>query len=101
MLREIPLLLMPVSAEPPFRHGEDIESDATAIRLAAAQWSCMALPVLGFPALSVPAGVFDGLPVGVQLVAGRFREDVLFDAAEVIEARTGFLTPVDPGTGHA
>ena len=68
VLRAIPLLLMPVSTEQPFEHGEDIESDTAAIRLAAAQWSCMALPVLGVPGLSVSAGVYGGLPVGVQLV---------------------------------
>ena len=100
VLAELPLLLMPVSAEHPFRHGEDIESDASAIRLAAAQWSCMALPLLGFPGLSVSAGVYDGLPVGVQLVAGRFREDLLLDAGEVIEARARVPSPVDPAPGY-
>jgi amidase len=95
VLGELPLLLMPVSAEPPFAHGEDIASDESAIRLAAANWSCMAIPCLGAPAISVPAAVADGLPVGVQLVAGRFREDLLLDAAEVIEARNDVATPVD------
>jgi amidase len=99
VLREIPLLLMPVSTEQPFEHGEDIESDATAIRLAAAQWSCMALPVLGVPGLSVSAGVYGGLPVGVQLVAGRFREDLVLAAGEVVEARAGVPSPVDLGVG--
>ncbi len=99
VLREIPLLLMPVSTEQPFEHGEDIESDATAIRLAAAQWSCMALPVLGVPGLSVSAGVYGGLPVGVQLVAGRYREDLVLAAGEVIEARAGVPSPVELGVG--
>lgn len=100
-LQELPLLLMPVSAEPAFSHGEDLATDQTAIRLAAAQWPCTSLPLLGFPALAVPAVVADGLPIGVQLVAGRFREDLLFDAAEVIEARSAVPSPVDPsGAGH-
>jgi amidase len=101
VLREIPLLVMPVSTEQPFEHGEDIASDASAIRLAAAQWSCMALPVLGFPALAVPAGVYGGLPVGVQLVAPRYREDLVLDAGEVIEARAGVPSPVELGVGFA
>jgi amidase len=95
ILGELPLLLMPISAEPPFPHGEDIASDESAIRLAAANWSCMAIPCLGAPAIAIPAAVADGLPVGVQLVAGRFREDLLFAAAEVIETRNGVATPVD------
>jgi amidase len=100
VLAETPLLLMPVSAEQPFEHGEDIESDTAAIRLAAAQWSCMALPLLGFPGLSVSAGVYGDLPVGVQLVAGRFREDLIFDAGEVIEARAAVPSPVELGMGY-
>ncbi len=100
VLREIPLLLTPVSTEQPFEHAEDIESDATAIRLAAAQWPCMALPVLGFPGLSVPAGVHGGLPVGVQLVAARFREDLVLAAGEVIEQRAGVPSPVELGVGY-
>ena len=99
VLRAIPLLLMPVSTEQPFEHGEDIESDATAIRLAAAQWSCMALPVLGVPGLSVSAGVYGGLPVGVQLVGARFREDLVLDAGEVIEERAGVPVPIELGVG--
>jgi amidase len=51
---------------------------------------------LGFPAISVPTGVADRLPVGVQLLGRRFREDTIFDAAEVIEARGGVLAPIDP-----
>ncbi|MCC2671642.1 MAG: Amidase, partial [Armatimonadetes bacterium] len=46
--------------------------------------------------VSVPTGVAGGLPVGVQLLGRRFREDTIFDAAEVIEARGGVLTPIDP-----
>jgi Protein of unknown function (DUF3096) len=29
-------------------------------------------------------------------VAGRFREDLCLDAAEIIENRAGYLTPIDP-----
>jgi amidase len=46
--------------------------------------------------VSVPTGVVDGLPVGVQLAGQRFREDTILDAAEVLEARCGPLTPIDP-----
>jgi amidase len=34
--------------------------------------------------------------MGVQLTAPRFREDLLFDAAEVIEAHCPSMTPIDP-----
>ena len=54
------------------------------------------LPLVGFPAVAMPTGVSDGLPVGVQLFAQRFREDLLLDAAEVVEGRAGLFTPIDP-----
>jgi amidase len=37
-----------------------------------------------------------GLPLGVQVIAGRYRENLALDAAEVIEARHGLMTPIDP-----
>jgi len=38
----------------------------------------------------VPVGLAHGVPVGVQLVAGRFREDLCLAAGEIIEARAGW-----------
>jgi amidase len=52
--------------------------------------------VLGFPAVSVTAGMSEGLPVGVQVISSRFREDLCLDPAELIEERSGVLTPIDP-----
>jgi amidase len=40
--------------------------------------------------------VVDGLPAGVQILGNRFREDTVFDAAEVIEARGDVPSPIDP-----
>jgi amidase len=48
------------------------------------------------PAVSVPTGVWGGLPLGVQVIGGRYREDLCLDAAEVIEAQRGLPTPIDP-----
>ncbi len=98
-MQEYPLVLLPVSAEQAFEHDADIASIESGLNVVAAQWSMMAIPVLGFPAISVPTGVVNGLPAGVQLLGRRFREDTLFDAGEVIEARAGSFTPVDPHTG--
>jgi len=61
-----------------------------------AQESQFAVPVLGLPAVSVPTGLAGALPIGVQLIGPRFREDLVLDAAEVIEARCPPITPIDP-----
>ncbi|MGK5174025.1 amidase family protein [Geodermatophilus sp. CPCC 205761] len=89
-------VLLPVSAEQAFEQDADIASVESMRRVMAAQASMMAIPVLGFPALSVPTGVAGGLPVGVQLLGRRFDENGILDAAEVIEARAGVFTPIDP-----
>lgn len=95
-LETCPLILMPVSAEQHFVQDADIHSVASMRRVMAANWSMMAIPLLGFPALAVPTGTAGGLPVGVQILGPRFREDIVLDAGAVIEARAGILTPIDP-----
>jgi amidase len=88
------ILLTPVSAEPPFEQDADILDPARARSLFAAQWPMTSVPVLGFPAVSVPTGLADGLPASVQLIGGRFAEDVILDAAQSIEHRAPRLVPV-------
>lgn len=89
-------VLLPVSAEQAFEQDADIAGVESMRRVMAAQASMMAIPVLGFPAVSVPTGIADGLPVGVQLLGRRFDEAGILDAAAVIEARAGTFTPIDP-----
>ncbi|MGG2465863.1 amidase [Streptomyces sp. RGM 3693] len=51
---------------------------------------------VGVPAVAVPTGVTAGLPQGVQVMAGMYREDLCLDAAQRIEERLGVLAPIDP-----
>jgi amidase len=95
-LAEHPLVVTPVSNEPAFPVDLDLVDADTTRRLMAAQIMQLAVPVLGLPSVSMPTGVADGLPMGVQITAGRFREDLCLDAATAIEARTPRLTPIDP-----
>lgn len=95
---DYPVVLMPVSLDLPFPVGADVESAETTARLLAAQAPMTAISVLGLPGLAVPVSMHDGVPVGVQIVAGQGREDLCFDAAEIIEAHAPMKTPIDPRT---
>ena len=86
--------LMPASGEQAFPVGLDLESFAAFERIWAAQLPQLAVPVLGLPAVSVPAGVEAGLPLGVQIVGPRYREDLCLAAAELVEARAGSALPI-------
>jgi aspartyl-tRNA(Asn)/glutamyl-tRNA(Gln) amidotransferase subunit A len=48
--------------------------------------SCLA----GLPGLSVPCGLSDGLPVGIQLIGRQFGENTLFAAGHALERAIGF-----------
>jgi amidase len=91
-----PVLLMPVSAELPFPDGLDLRDDASFARVWRAQLPQIAIPFMGLPALTVSTGLVGRIPVGVQVVSGRYREDVCLLAGEAIEAAGTPSTPVDP-----
>lgn len=92
-----PILICPVSGELPFPDQLDVESPESFQRVFDAQLTQLALPVLGLPGLTVSTGMEDGVPVGIQLVAGRFEEDHLLRAGEIIEGGGSPDSPVDPG----
>lgn len=95
-LRQYPVLLCPVSGELPFPQQLDVRSEADFARVYAAQLTQRALPTLGLPALSVATGQVGSAPVGVQLVSGRYREDIVLAAGAVIEMAGHRPTVADP-----
>ena len=48
------------------------------------------MPLAGIPAISIPSGSSDGLPVGFQLAGPAFSENRLLDAAYALEQAIGF-----------
>jgi len=93
---ETPLLLAPVSGELPFPDLLDVESDDAFRRCYEAQLLQCAIPFVGLPGLTVTTGAAGQTPVGVQLIAGRYREDVLLQAGRLIEAASPPVTACDP-----
>jgi amidase len=87
---EYPVLLLPVSAELPFPDKLDLQGDEAYARVWRAQMTQIGVPFMGLPGLSVAMGsAMSGAgpsPVGVQVVAGRYREDLCLAVGEIIEA---------------
>jgi amidase len=90
------VLLMPVSGELPFPDGLDLRDDASFARVWRAQLTQIAIPFMGLPGLTVSTGLVGRLPVGVQVVSGRYREDLCLLAGEAIEAGGTPSAPIDP-----
>jgi len=95
-LSRYPVLLLPVSGELPFPDGLDMEGEAGFQRVWDAQLTMRALPAMGLPGLVVSTGIVNDVPVGVQIVASHFREDLCLLAGKAIEERGTPPSPIDP-----
>jgi amidase len=91
-----PLVVGPVFTQPPFEVGYDVAGVEQAWDVMGQLRLVVAVNLLGIPAVALPVGVADGLPMGVQVIGDRFREDLALDGAAAIEAALGVITPIDP-----
>jgi amidase len=95
-LERYPVVLLPVSAELPFDADLDLRDAASYERCWRAQATMVGLPITGLPCLSLATGAVHDRPVGVQILAGRFREDLCLAAGEAIESRGPQVTVASP-----
>ncbi|MEM7176236.1 MAG: amidase family protein [Pseudomonadota bacterium] len=93
---QYPVLLSPISGELPFENNGDVASPERFAEIIEAQLTQVGLPLMGLPGLAVATGMSGTRPVGVQLIAGRYREDRLIAAGTAIEAAGTAPSPVDP-----
>lgn len=91
-----PVMVMPSCGEPSLEAELDTQGREGALRTLEGLRFQLACPALGLPGLSVPVGEHAGQPLGVQIVAARYREDLCLAAGEIIEAHEGVRTPIDP-----
>jgi aspartyl-tRNA(Asn)/glutamyl-tRNA(Gln) amidotransferase subunit A len=83
------VLVSPTSPTVAFRFGEK-----TANPLAMYLADVLTIPpnMAGLPGLSIPCGLSEGLPVGLQLIGPQFSENTLFRTGHALETAIGFDT---------
>lgn len=79
---EFDILVGPTTPSPAFKLGEKTDDP---LQMYLGDIMTVAANLVGVPAISVPAGEIDGLPIGVQLFADQSNENVLFEAATIVE----------------
>jgi Asp-tRNA(Asn)/Glu-tRNA(Gln) amidotransferase A subunit family amidase len=97
-MAEVPLLLSPVSLAPAFPHGEGGYRPGSGYRetMRHSQW----LNLAGLPALSIPVGSADGLPIGVQLIGRPEEDELVLRVGALLEAARGPWQPPPVGSGR-
>ena len=95
-MREVPILISPVSATPAFRHGEGTWSSGAEQcyrdTMRFSQW----LNLTGFPGAAVPIKrSSEGLPIGVQVIGRPHEDELVLAMAEHIETARGEWKPPD------
>jgi len=94
-MREFPVLLHPVAAVPAWRHGErawavDGKTVAYLDAVRYTQW----FNTLGAPGAVVPVSASpDGLPIGVQIGARPFEDEVALGIAAIVDKAFGYKAP--------
>ncbi len=90
-LQDYPLVLTPFLPHPTYASARDTEGVEGVIEVLGSSVYGYSMNFLGLPAGNVPANYNDGLPVGIQIVGRRFREDMILDACEAVEQRVGLM----------
>ncbi len=91
-LAEYPLALTPFYMNKLYDWDYDLQSFESCKDFLQASTYSMAINYLGLPAGVAATGLVGGRPSAIQLVGQRYREDVICDALEAIQERTGRLT---------
>jgi len=84
---DVDLVVTPVSPTVAFRLGE---RTADPLSMYLSDYYTVPFSLAGLPAISIPCGLSEGLPVGLQLAGPPFSESRILDAAHALEAELGF-----------
>ncbi len=80
--KEVDLIISPTSPSLPFNLGEKIEDP---LKMYLSDIYTVPVNLAGLPALNIPAGFINGLPVGLQVIGNLFDEYKLFEFAKILE----------------
>lgn len=81
LLKRCDFLLLPTSGRLPYPLTEESPTLFKAFKA-----PCELAPISGLPAVSVPVGFADGVPIGLQVVAGPNKDSELLEIAATIES---------------
>lgn len=82
LFKKYDLLLSPTVPVLPFKIGEKIDDP---LMMYLIDVNTVLANLSGIPAISIPAGFKDGLPIGIQIMADELQEDKLFNSSELFE----------------
>ncbi|ERI94230.1 aspartyl/glutamyl-tRNA(Asn/Gln) amidotransferase, A subunit [Clostridiales bacterium oral taxon 876 str. F0540] len=85
VFKEFDAVVSPTTPTPAFKIGEKVD-DVLSMYLS--DIYTVPVNIAGIPAISVPCGKVNGLPVGLQFMGDYFREDLLFNLAYSYEQST-------------
>ncbi len=86
-LEKVDCLLTPTSPHTAFKIGEQSEDP---LKMYLEDIFVTGASLSGLPAISIPAGFADNMPVGLQLIGRRFEEKIIFKIAYNFQANTDF-----------
>jgi AtzE family amidohydrolase len=106
VFREVDVILAPATPYPAFPNGQRFVEIASAKMLAAAHLGVFTQPLsfAGLPVLAAPVAAASPLPLGVQIAAAPWREDLVMRAAAAAEIAGELAAaplPTGQGVAHA
>ncbi len=78
-------LITPTSPTVPFKIGEKVDNP---VQMYLSDVCTLPINIAGLPAISIPAGFADGLPIGMQIIGKPFSEETLLKIAYAYEQAT-------------
>lgn len=82
---KVDVILTPSTLTPAYSIGGKIENP---LQMYKEDTFTVSVNLAGVPAMSIPCGFVDGLPIGLQLIGNHFQEQLLYQAAYAYEQST-------------